>query len=163
MSTARTGECRTERSANEIAREFDIKERETIPASALIMRKSLLPLSSEELDGYTFAEPKNIWLGGIRIQLDEPWLSKPFNDSIRVISPDSKECKHGLAMLDLAERYLSEVSPFLPLALGELISDILFVESTVDEELGIFSFSDDSAPNVFIYCSLCREPPTCAR
>jgi len=138
----------TERSANEIAGEFEIENREPIPAAALIMRKNFLPLSLGESDGFTYAEPQNMWLGSVRIQLNEPWLSKSFADSIRVISLNSDECRHGIAMLELAESYLSAVSPFLPLALAELISDIMFVESTIDEEAGIFSFSDDGAPNV---------------
>ena len=138
----------TERSADEIARESENENREYVPAAALMMRKSYKPPSLEKSEGFAHVEPEDIWLGGVRIQLTEPWLSKPFENSIRVIAPNSEKCKHGIAMLESVARYLSEVSPFLTLALGELISDILFVESTIDGESGIFSFSDDSAPNV---------------
>ena len=149
----------TERRANEIALEFDIENREPIPAAGLFMRKSSIPSSLEESDGFTYAEPEDMWLNGVRIQLSEPWLSKPFSNSIHVISPNSDEYKHGISMLELAESYLAEVSPFLPLALGELISDILFVESTVEEESGIFSFSDDGAPNVLYIAPYAGSQP----
>lgn len=138
----------TERSADEIAREFEFENRQSVPAAALMMRKRYKSASPEESEMFTLVEPEDIWLGGVRIQQTEHWLLKPFDDSIRVFSPCSEQCQHGIAMLDMASCYLAELSPFLPLALGELISDILFVESTIDGESGIFSFSDDSAPNV---------------
>ena len=159
VEDCKTWRILTEHIANEIAREFDIENRESVPAAAIIMRKSSILSSREESEWFTFAEPQNMWLGGVRIQLAEPWLSKPFEDSIRVIAPHSEKCEHGVAMLDLAATYLSEVSPFLLLALGELISDIVFVESTVDEESGIFSFSDDSAPNVIYVATYVGSQP----
>ena len=138
----------TEQHASELAREFGMQDLERIPAAALYLRHGYQSSSVEELNGFTYAEPQDLWLNSIRIQLSEAWLTKPFDDSIRLLPAISDEYKHGKAMLDLAELYLSEFSPFLPLALCELISDILFVESTLDDNLGIFSFSDDSAPNV---------------
>ena len=40
------------------------------------------------------------------------------------------------------------VDELLPDAFTALVSDVLFVESTIDADDQIFSFSDDSAPNV---------------
>lgn len=139
---------RTEQRADEIAREFGLGNRESIPAAALMMRNSYGQASFDESIEFANAEPEDKWLHGVRVHLTHPWLLKPFDDSIRVISPSSAQGLHGKTMLESVARYLSELSPFLPLALGELISDILFVESTMDGESGIFSFSDDSAPNV---------------
>lgn len=89
-----------------------------------------------------------LWLNRIQVHSCEPWLIIPFQDSIRFVSKDSCKFKYGSEILNLVELYLSTLSPSIPLAIGELISDLVFVESTVDYETGIFSFSDDSAPNV---------------
>ena len=62
-------------------------------------------------------------------------------------------------MLNLVEPYLSALSPLLPHAMRELISDILFVETTVENETGIFSFSDDSAPNVLYVAPYAGDQP----
>jgi HEXXH motif-containing protein len=51
-------------------------------------------------------------------------------------------------LLDQGINYLQMVDELLPDAFAALVSDILFVESTVEATDQIFSFSDDSAPNV---------------
>lgn len=92
--------------------------------------------------------PLRHWLGPIRIQAGDPRLVEPFRDSIRLLPQDSAEVRHALESLDRVEACLRALDPHLPDAIAALISDVLFVESTVPDEGGIFSFSDDKAPNV---------------
>lgn len=138
----------TERRANDLARQSGLHFRDDIPAAALHLRSSFASASIMYANGFAYEKPQDSWLEAIRLQTDEPWLTKPFADTIHVHSTNADQYKHGKAMLDLAEMYLSEFSPFLPLALRELVSDVLFVEAKDDKDQGIFSFSDDSAPNV---------------
>lgn len=148
----------TEQTASKLASNMGLQNRDNIPAAALWLSDSLSVYGTES-SCFSAAKPEDYWLGAIRIQHEEPWLTKPFADSIRVIPLNSAEYRHGLVMLDLAERYLSVLSPSLPHAMRELISDILFVESTVEGELGIFSFSDDSAPNVLYVSPYAGDQP----
>lgn len=147
VENCRNWRLQTEHRTSELARTMGLHSRKNIPAAAIWLKHSHSSLDKQST-GFSTAQPQDTWLGAIRIQSEEVWLTKPFADSIRVIPIESDEYKHGIAMLDLAERYLSVLSPYLPRAISELISDILFVESTVAGESGIFSFSDDSAPNV---------------
>ncbi len=147
VESCRIWRSRTESRATELAIDFGVQHLDHMPAAALILKNSVSSPGSETI-GFSAAKPRDYWLGTIRIQHDEPWLLKPFSDSVRVIKRDSIQYQHGLDILDSVELYLAEFSPFLPRAIRELISDILFVESTEEDETGIFSFSDDSAPNV---------------
>ena len=149
----------TERLANEIATDSDIQSRDAIPAAAILMRRESVSTLANIADQFSYAKPLRIWLNRVRIQVTDTWLSKPFEDSIRVLAPNSEACQHGMAMLDLSQQYLSAASPFLHVALGALVSDILFVESTLDEESGIFSFSNDSAPNVLYIAPYAGDQP----
>lgn len=107
-------------------------------------------------------EPACHWLGSIRIQSCDPRLMEPFRDSIRSLAPDAPAVRHGVAVLGAVEACLRVLDPDLPAALAALISDILFVESTVPEESGIFSFSDDRAPNVLYVSSHAGGEPISA-
>lgn len=149
----------TESKADAIAQEYSIDRKDLVPAAALIMRKELSTLPFENSSEFQFAHSHTKWLNKVRIQLNEPWLSKPFEDSITVLPLSSEKCQHGIAMLDVVAKYLETVSPFLLSAISELISDILFVESTITEEAGIFSFSDDSAPNVLYISPFVGDQP----
>ncbi len=148
----------TESHATDLGIAFGIQNRDHIPAAALLLKDCLSSTESDN-DGFNNVQPRDYWLDEIRIRNDEPWLVKPFSDSVRAISTDSVEYQHGLDMLDLAELYLSEFSPFLTKAVRELISDIVFVESTDDNDSGIFSFSDDSAPNVLYLSPFAGNEP----
>lgn len=88
------------------------------------------------------------WLGRIRINSQDPLLTAPFRDSIRPIRPDSEQAEHFRSQLPDIQRALLTFSENAVLSIAELISDIVLVESTSREEDGIFSFSDDSAPNI---------------
>ncbi len=158
VENCRDWRAHTERRATELAVDFGLQRRDHIPAAALILKGSR-PSSDSESVGFSTAQSREYWLDEIRIQHDEPWLVKPFSDSIRVLKTDSDQYKHGLAMLDSVELYLSEFSPFLTNAMRELISDILFVESTLEDDSGIFSFSDDSAPNVLYVSPYAGDQP----
>jgi uncharacterized protein len=88
------------------------------------------------------------WLDNIKIQSSDPWLVCPFAQSVKLLETDSSKVEQAYALLQKAEPFLAAVDVELPMALGTLISDILFVESTIESDDQIFSFSDDSAPNV---------------
>ncbi len=147
IDECRTWRVNTEKVADEIAQSIGILHRGDIPAAALI-------IYNESLRSVPFNEPTSrklsphVWLNKVRIQSNEPLLRLPFSDSIREIPLGSKKFEYGIEILDLVEQYLATVSPLLPLAISELISDIVFVESTLEGETGIFSFSDDNSPNV---------------
>ena len=152
----------TESKADEIAREFEITDRSWIPAAALMLRKEFTSMQRDGDTEFANCDPQVSWLDNVRIQQSEGWLSLPFEDSIRVVSEGSEKYRHGLRLLADAEKYFQTVSAFLPLAIGELISDILLVESTLAEESGIFSFSDDSAPNVLYVAPYASGRPLAA-
>jgi uncharacterized protein len=99
------------------------------------------------------------WLENIRIQSNDSRLVQPFSDSIRLLPINSEQVQHGLQCLDAATSLLKYHNPSLPSAISELISDILFVESAIDSEKGIFSFSDDSAPNILYIAPYSGEHP----
>lgn len=104
-------------------------------------------------------EPLTHWLGTVRIQAADPRLLEPFLDSIRLPPPDSPAIRHALDSLAQVEACLRTLDPHLPNAVATLISDILIVESTVPDEGGIFSFSDDKAPNVLYIAAFAGGKP----
>jgi len=152
----------TESRADEIAQELGITDRSRIPAAALLLRNEFTSIARDRNTEFANCEPQAPWLSNVRIQHNEGWLSLPFENSMRVVSQDSEQNRHGLRLLADAEEYLQTASTFLPAAISELISDILFVESTLAEESGIFSFSDDSAPNVLYVAPYASGQPLAA-
>jgi HEXXH motif-containing protein len=88
------------------------------------------------------------WLNSITLQSEDKRLVTPFLDTIRVLTSDSKKVQHGIQMLAEAKNLLGRLQPALPDAFEALISDVIFVESTIESTDHIFSFSDDTAPNV---------------
>jgi uncharacterized protein len=107
----------------------------------------------------TTPRPLAIWLDSIRIQAADSHLVEPFLESIRLLPPDSAEVRHAIRSLDVIEGYLRVLDPFLPAAMAALLTDIIFVESTVPDEGGIFSFSDDKAPNVLYIAAYAGGQP----
>jgi uncharacterized protein len=94
------------------------------------------------------SDPLDLWLGQIRINSQDPLLTAAFLDSIRPIptsSPQDKRFREQLPQVEMALRTFSES---LLSSISELITDIVLVESTSAKESGIFSFSDDKAPNI---------------
>lgn len=106
--------------------------------------------------------PLRHWLGSIRIQACDPRLVGPFLDSIRLLPPHSAQVRHALGSLDRVEACLRALDPHLPDAIAALVTDILFVESSVPDEGGIFSFSDDKAPNVLFIAAYAGGEPIAA-
>jgi hypothetical protein len=136
----------TEQQANARAQSLGL-HRETASAASIL----LLPTSHKLANNWLAPDeitPITKWLSSIRIQADDLRLVTPFLDSIRVLPLDSTETCYAVNSLDAAEACLNAFDPLLPRAMAALISDIIFVESTVPDEGGIFSFSDDKAPNV---------------
>lgn len=93
------------------------------------------------------------WLSNIRIHAVDVWLIEPFSETIRVIDKESKEMNYGKSILSKVANLIELYDHQVAQAISLLISDILFVESTLPEENGIFSFSDDKAPNI-LYIAL---------
>jgi uncharacterized protein len=91
---------------------------------------------------------KRRWMNSVNVQSSETWLVRPFEDSIRVLPDDSDEIEVGMQLLGRAEELLLLLDPSLPAAIKALISEVVLVASTIEGEDQIFSFSDDSAPNV---------------
>ena len=89
-----------------------------------------------------------MWLGSVRVQSSDVRLIETFLDSIRVLNEKSEGTQDGIRLLDDAEKIFRDFDPHLLAAFSTLISDIIFVESTIEDANQIFSFSDDSAPNV---------------
>jgi uncharacterized protein len=135
----------TEQQANKRAQSLGL-DRGTACAAAILLLPAgdgsgNWPLSGE-------IEPVARWLTSIRIQVNDPRLFTPFLDSIRFLPPSSEEVRYAIDSLDTVEACLRTFDPLLPEAMAVLLSDIIFVESTIPSEGGIFSFSDDKAPNV---------------
>lgn len=142
-------ECRrwrdeTECRADECARKAEVL-RNGLSAAALILRSINPTMPARSLAG---VDDELTWLGKIRVQSPEPWLVWPFSDSIRVLPRRSDAVKKGTELLDAAVELLACLDTQLPQAFAVLISDVIFVESTAESSDQIFSFSDDSAPNV---------------
>ncbi len=150
----------TETRANEIASKNQVS-RNNISAAAIILRDvSMQSGSADHLLGSFPDEHK--WLNAIHLQSREPWLALPFLDTIRVLLPDSPKLQHAISILPTTQAYIAAFNPFLLNAISELISDIMFVESTLGSESGIFSFSDDTAPNVLFIAPYVGDIPLTA-
>lgn len=117
-------------------------------SSAAAVFLSLVSPALKSTTAVRDATPLMYWLERIRVHAADRRLVEPFLDSIEVLPPESVEVEHAMASLAAVEGCLRTFDPFLPEAMSRLISDILFVKSTVPNEQGIFSFSDDHAPNV---------------
>ncbi|MEY2484239.1 MAG: uncharacterized protein QOK24_2767 [Verrucomicrobiota bacterium] len=143
----------TERRADECAREMEIP-RNGLPAAALILRSKNPTMPVRSLAG---VDDELTWLGRIRVQSPEPWLVWPFSDSIRVLPHRSDAVKKGAELLDATVELLACLDPHLPHAFAALISDVIFVKSSAESSDQIFSFSDDSAPNVLYIAPFVRD------
>jgi uncharacterized protein len=104
------------------------------------------------------SEPLN-WLGSIYLQSNEKWLVEPFKESISVLDRESEPFKYGQANLKKVENYLNHFNPTVLESMRILISDLLFVRSTIENESGIFSFSDDTAPNAIYIAPTVNQVP----
>lgn len=129
-----------------------------ISATAILLKSRTTELPLEIINEADYVADTN-WLGNISIQNENPWLVAPFIKTIKLLATDSEEYQHGLSLLDTVESYLFNLSPCLIDAIKNLISDILFVEDITDNGGGIFSFSDDSAPNVIYVAPFADKKP----
>jgi len=84
---------------------------------------------------------------------------KPFLDSIHFLPEESEEVSHGMEALTVAEHCIGAFDADLLMCIRALISDIVFVESKLESEGNIFSFSDDSAPNVLYIAPFAGNKP----
>jgi len=119
-------------------------ERGEASAAAILLGDANDPNVSQA----TLDSEKRIWLGAVRVQSSDPRLVSPFANTVARLSASSLEVQHGVAMLDAVTRSLACMGPEYPRAIAALISDVIFVSTLDPTEQGIFSFSDDEAPNV---------------
>lgn len=142
----------TEDKANGAADRLGIRRMPCDSAAALILSERFE--SSRKISATSKDDGVGTWLGTIKVQSDDSRLIAPFLESVRPFPRDSVQVKHGMAMLEHAAELLWTFDITLPKAFAALISDVLFVESTVESQDSIFSFSDDSSPNV-VYVAPC--------
>lgn len=146
----------TESRANATAERLGFPRKQDSAAAIILSDSFDLPLSCSE--AMTAREP-SLWLGAIKLQSDDPRLVAPFLGSIRLLPPQSAQVKYALSILPSVRTLLSQVNRALPNAFAALVSDILFVESTIESQDHIFSFSDDSAPNVLYIAAFAGGTP----
>lgn len=94
----------------------------------------------------------DIFLDNIRIQIDDSVLSMAYQDIFEIVSKDSEEYQYFKSNRHHIENYLQEYSKILTQSMDLLISDIIICKYK-EKKSGIFSFSDDKAPNI-IYVSV---------
>lgn len=123
------------------------KQSESRSAGSIMLEYSLQGIGQDISESEVSSE-SILWLNSIRVQSSDPWLVLPFSSTIKLLSTDSVEVKHGLDALNGIAELIHNFSPHILDAISLLISDILFVETIDPEEKGIFSFSDDKAPNI---------------
>ncbi|GIK65851.1 MAG: radical SAM protein [Chloroflexota bacterium] len=145
----------TEKKADKIVRDAGIDRGSSSAAAIILQRDQYKNINILE----TPSEANYMWLGSIRVQSPDEELVKPFSDTIRFLPFDSIQVQHGIATLNLVQEYLNVFNSTLLESLKILISDLIFVESTVDGETGIFSFSDDKSPNVLYIASYVGDTP----
>jgi uncharacterized protein len=145
----------TELRAEERAAELGIS-RGTASAAAILLPSSY---ATSTVVAQAEVHPLSSWLGSIRIQAGDPRLVNPFLDSVQISGHEAPPLLYGLGVLDQVEACLRALDSHLPDAIAALISDILFVESTMPDEGGIFSFSDDKAPNVLYVATFAGGAP----
>lgn len=139
----------TDKLATDLQAHYSI-ENYNIRDTAAAMFSKLLAESDEPFtDSYELIIA-NQWLKNIRIQSNENWLIKPYENLIEFKDHTSKDVKYFLENLPLITKYLKTLSPFILDAMDKLISDLI-VASHKSDDPGIFSFSDDKAPNVLYF------------
>jgi uncharacterized protein len=145
----------TEKRAAAAATRMRIKQNGESPA-ALILAE-MYGLGARVIN--EMLERSEKWMGRIKLQSGDQRLTRPFLNTIRVLASDSAQVRHGIATLPQVQDFFSIVNPVLPLAVSALISDIIFVESTIESSGHIFSFSDDTAPNVLYISPFVDDAP----
>ena len=94
-----------------------------------------------------------LWQRRVRLHTMDDALISPFVDSIVRCEENSTDVAHFFGTLPASETLLRLHSAMLPPAMAALLTDIIVVRSTDPSEEGIFSFSDDSVPDVIYVCA----------
>lgn len=101
-------------------------------------------------------------LESVRIRGFAPELTDRFSETIEPCANDSVDVAHLRRLLPEIETLLSGYSREVLKSIGTLISDIVVVRSRQSSEGGIFSFSDDSVPDVIYVATYVGENPLAA-
>lgn len=101
-------------------------------------------------------------LESLRIRGFAPELTDRFSETIEPCSEDSVDVAHLRRLLPEIEALLCSYSPVVIKSIGTLITDIVVVRSRQSAESGIFSFSDDSVPDVIYVSTYVGENPLSA-
>jgi uncharacterized protein len=147
----------TEDGAHEAAGRLGVSRRSHESAASILLydRYEAARQSPTELHYAT----AGTWLKSIVVQSADPQLVAPFLKTIRVLSRESAQVQHGMNTLEQVADLLSCFSETLPTHFATLISDVMFVESTIEASDQIFSFSDDTAPNVLYVSPFVGDTP----
>ena len=90
---------------------------------------------------------------------DSESLIGPFKDSIVRCDDDSREVSHLKNCMPAVRRLLSEFDASAFSAIENLLTNICVVKSVLESEIGIFSFSDDSMPDVIYISTYVGDSP----
>lgn len=99
------------------------------------------------------------WMGEIRINSMDPRLTQPFLDSVLSVCTGTQQSDYFLSQLEAIEHFICTFSINVLNSIKALISDIIIVNTNSEHESGIFSFSDDTAPNVLYISTFVKEQP----
>jgi uncharacterized protein len=145
-----TAECirwrsETEARATAAASRLGVKRNGESAASILLCERHK---AVQQLLGEPHGRKAERWLDTIAVQPGDQRLVAPFQDTIRVLPQESSQVREAIVTLQRVSALFAAWDANLPTAFAALISDIVFVESTDGTSDRIFSFSDDTAPNV---------------
>lgn len=156
LSKAVTWKKNIRHRAEHIAQENNFKINHVSPTAVILRAMSSV---NKDMEFTRMGEEPLTWMDSIAVQSEEKWLVEPFKDTIKFLERDSKEFYIGYRTLDKVKSYLEFYDPELTETMSILISDLLFVQSTLGDEEGIFSFSDDTAPNVLYIAPTVKGEP----
>lgn len=142
--------------AEDLKNHFGLEEYNAndIPPAALfskLLAESDIPFTSKENRVH-----KSLWLKSIRIQSSEQWLKIPYDDLMEIKELESRDVEYFVGILPLITKYLKAFSPNILEALDSLITDVIVADHK-SEDPGIFSFSDDKAPNVLYFSTYIKD------
>ena len=148
----------TESRANDAALALGVTRRAIDSAAGLLLSKSMLTSSSLK-ETNSHATEAHRWLNSIRLQSNEQQLIEPYRESILPLASTDLRSQFGILSLQQVEQFLIEFDPSILESFATLISDILFVEPVGELGNTMFSFSDDSAPNVLYVAPFAGNSP----
>lgn len=136
--------------AVDLSKKYNIQNYNTDSFSAASL---LLNIDNNLLLNYKSPKKQpEIFLNSIRIQAEDYIINETYQDIFEIVNLESEDYKYFKKNKHHIEAYLKDYSQELAQSMDLLISDIIICKYK-EKKSGIFSFSDDKAPNV-IYVSV---------